>query len=214
MEELGLWASFIAKIQTNPVLYAIIAGGILLFIIILIIIIVVVHKRRKMRREIEALLNSEAELNEEMLRLSGGIGATMYQSYGYLPPASHATHDPGLMLNSSAANPTPNNLQLGVGTGQTAGVQPTPTTPPPATGYPQTNPRYQNIPTDSVPGANPFSQPNPQANPNPNPNPNYGNAQQGANGMNPQNGAAQGGNGFNGFGGNTPNNDGFDPDSF
>ncbi len=202
MEELGWWAAFMAKIQTNPLLYGIIAGGILLLIIAIIIIAVIVHKRRKMRREIEALLNSEAELNEEMLRLSGGIGATMYQSYGYLPPASQAMNDPGLMLGSSANNPTPNNLQLGVGTGQTAGVQQTTD----ITGYPQTNPRTQNIPTDSMPGSNPqFGQGNPQ----------FGNAarpqQPGANGM--SQGAGQGGMQNNNFG-NLPNDDGFDPDSF
>ena len=60
--ELNAWNSIVAKIQSNPLMWAIIAGGILLLIILLIIIIVVVRKKRRIRLEIEALLASEAEL--------------------------------------------------------------------------------------------------------------------------------------------------------
>ena len=72
--------------------------------------------------EIEALLASEAELEEDMLRLSGG--AVPYRSYGYLPPTTQTMNDPNLMLGTQAA-PPPNSLQLNAGVGQPAqGAQP------------------------------------------------------------------------------------------
>ena len=120
--ELNAWNSIVAKIQSNPLMWAIIAGGILLLIILLIIIIVVVRKKRRIRLEIEALLASEAELEEDMLRLSGG--AVPYRSYGYLPPTTQTMNDPNLMLGTQAA-PPPNSLQLNAGVGQPAqGAQP------------------------------------------------------------------------------------------
>ncbi|MDE7464768.1 MAG: hypothetical protein K2M48_07035, partial [Clostridiales bacterium] len=147
MPEPGWFTTFVNDIELHPIRWGLIFGGILLFIILLIILIVVICRRRRMRREIEMLLNSEAELNEEMMRLNSGAGATMYQSYGYLPPTTQTFNDPGLMLGSSANNPTPNSLQLGMGTGQSMGVQQN------SQGvYPQTGPRYNNIPTDSMPG--------------------------------------------------------------
>lgn len=122
MEELSFFGKALAMVQENPLLYGLIAGGVLLLIIVLIIIIVVVHKKRKMRAEIEALLNSETELEEEMMRLSGGV--MQYQSYGYLPPTAQTMNDPGLMLGSAANNPPPNNLQLNAGMGQQPQQQP------------------------------------------------------------------------------------------
>lgn len=145
MEELSFFNRVVATVQENPVLYGIIAGGLLLLIIILIIIIVVVRKKKKMRDEIEALLNSEAEFEEEMMRLSQG-GTAGYQSFGYLPPTSYAANDPNLMLNGSPKNPTPNNLQLGAGTGQQPPMQP-PTDAAP--NMQQGAPKVNNIPTDS-----------------------------------------------------------------
>jgi len=147
MEELNWWHTVIASIQTRPLLYGIIFGIILLLIILLIIILVIVHKKRKMRREIEALINSETELEEEMMRLNSGFGATRYQSYGYLPPTTQVMNDPGLMLGSAADNPTPNNLQLGMGTGDTLGAQD-------AAKYPQTNPKPDSSSSASTPGGN------------------------------------------------------------
>jgi len=143
MDELSFFNRIVATVQENPIMYGIIAGGVLLLIIILIIIIVVVRKKKKMRDEIEALLNSEAEFEEEMMRLSQGASAG-YQSFGYLPPTSYAANDPNLMLNGSPKNPTPNNLQLGAGTGQ----QP-PTDGSAAPNMQQGAPRVSNIPTDN-----------------------------------------------------------------
>ena len=135
MEEPSLWMNFMASVQSNPIMWGIIAGAILLIIIAIIIIVAVVRKRRRLRLEIEALLNSELELEQEMMRLSGG-GMAGYQSYGYLPPTMQSAQDPGLMLGGGQSAPQPNSLQLGAGTGDTFGTQapggPGPQTPPTA----------------------------------------------------------------------------------
>ncbi|MCH5161299.1 MAG: hypothetical protein J1G04_04630 [Clostridiales bacterium] len=116
MAELSWFNSFIARVQTSPLMWGLIFGGILLLIIILIIILIVVHKKRKVRAEIEALLNSEAELEEELLRLSGG-GMNPYQSFGYLPPTQQTMNNPNLMIGSNAQAPQDSSLQLNAGTG-------------------------------------------------------------------------------------------------
>ena len=113
--ELSWWEDVVSLIESNWMWFWIIVGGVLLLIILLIVILVVVHKKRKIRREIEALLNSETELEEEMMRLSAG-GGMPYQSFGYLPP-TQTVGNPGLMIDSSANNPTPNSLQLNAGAG-------------------------------------------------------------------------------------------------
>ena len=126
--ELSWWENIVSLIEANWMWFWIIVGCSLLFIILLIIIIVVVHKKRKMRREIEALLNAETELEEEMMRLGAG-GSTPYQSFGYLPPTQTTVGDPGLMLGGSANNPAPNSLQLNAGTGAPNGQPPQNSTP-------------------------------------------------------------------------------------
>ncbi len=113
--ELSWWENIVSLIESNWMWFWIIVGASLLFIILLIIIIVVVHKKRKMRREIEALLNAETELEEEMMRLSAS--SAPYQSFGFLPPTNPAVNDPGLMIGGSPTNPAPNSLQLNAGTG-------------------------------------------------------------------------------------------------
>ena len=119
MPELKGWNAIVANIQSKPILYGSIFGGVLLLIILIIIIAVVVHKKKKMRREIEALLASENELNEEMMRLSAA-NSVGYQPFAYL--GQQQVRDPGLMLGGGATAPTTNNLQLGSGTGQNIGT--------------------------------------------------------------------------------------------
>ncbi|MDE6293683.1 MAG: hypothetical protein K2L88_03575 [Clostridiales bacterium] len=121
--ELSWWEDFVSLIEANWMWFWIIVGAALLLIILLIVIIVVVCKKRKMRREIEALLESEVELEQEMMRLSSGAAA--YQSFGYLPPTPQNTMDPGMMLGGGAGAPQPNNLQLNAGAGMTPPQNPT-----------------------------------------------------------------------------------------
>ena len=134
MAKLNAWQSFVAQIQSNPMLYGIIFGAIFLFILLLIIILIVIHKKRKMRAEIEALLTSETELQEDLFRLS--MGGAQYQSFGYLPPAQ-TINNPSLMLGNP--NVAQNNaaLQLGAGQGNSPNVQ----NPDDIVKYPQTGPR-------------------------------------------------------------------------
>ncbi len=132
--KLGVWASFIAQIQSNPLLYGIIFGAIFLFILLLIIILIVVHKKRKMRAEIEALLTSESELQEDLFRLS--MGGAQYQSFGYLPPAQ-TINNPSLMLGNPNVAQNNTALQLGAGQGNSPNVQ----NPDDIVKYPQTGPR-------------------------------------------------------------------------
>ena len=110
----------IANIQRRPLIYGIVFGAVLLLILLIIIISVVVSKKRKMRREIEALLASENELNEEMMRLSASTSMSA-QPFAYLAPTPAAVNDPGLMIGSSQP-PVTNSLQLGAGTGQNIGT--------------------------------------------------------------------------------------------
>ncbi|MDE6201538.1 MAG: hypothetical protein K2M47_06665 [Clostridiales bacterium] len=137
--ELSWWEDTMSLIEANWMWFWIIVGGALLFIILLIVIIVVVHKKRKMRREIEALLESETELEQEMMRLSSGV---QYQSFGYLPPTQQGMVNPGMMLGGGSTAPQPNSLQLNAGTG----------TPPPQ------QPTINNIP-GSAPNARPQTPP-------------------------------------------------------
>ncbi|MDE7107303.1 MAG: hypothetical protein K2O39_03185, partial [Clostridiales bacterium] len=129
----------VSWIEANWLWFWVIVGGAALFIILLIVIIVVVHKKRKMRREIEALLESETELEQEMMRLSSGVA---YQSFGYLPPTQQGMVNPGMMLGGGATAPQQNSLQLNAGMG----------TPPPQ------QPTVNNIP-GSAPNARPQTPP-------------------------------------------------------
>ncbi|MCH5161495.1 MAG: hypothetical protein J1G04_05635 [Clostridiales bacterium] len=152
--ELSWFNSIVARIQSNPILFWIILGISLFLIILLIIILVVVHKKRKMRAEIEALLNSEAELEEEMLRLSGGGMVGGMNAFGLLGGgAQQPMNNPSLMIGSAATNPTPNTLQLGAGSGQTTGVSSTDAAQP-QQGQP--NPQTQQVPPQQPQPGQPY----------------------------------------------------------
>lgn len=146
MAELNGWNAMVANIQRRPLLYGIILGAILLLILLIIIIAVVVTKKKKMRREIEALLASENELNEEMMRLSASTSMSA-QPFAYLAPTPSAVNDPGLMIGSSQP-PVTNSLQLGAGTGQNIGttMQALPSGQSAQTASPQQPPRSNGQP--------------------------------------------------------------------
>ncbi|MDE7464099.1 MAG: hypothetical protein K2M48_03625, partial [Clostridiales bacterium] len=112
LPEPDLWTRFLASLEANKVMWAIIFAAILLAIIILIIIIAVVKKRKREREELEALLVSEMEIEEQMLRLAGGPAPTGYQSYGYLQAPGQPSVDPGLMLGAGMNTPNTQQLEL------------------------------------------------------------------------------------------------------
>lgn len=127
-EELGFFANIAVLVNTHKWLVLVIALALLLLLIILIIIIVAVRKKRKMRKEIEALLISEMELEEQMLKLSAGTNPTYYQSFGFLPPTQPTqTQNAGFMLGSGQETPPPASGAIGLN----PGASPNNSTPPP-----------------------------------------------------------------------------------
>ncbi|MCH5160965.1 MAG: hypothetical protein J1G04_02940 [Clostridiales bacterium] len=123
----SLWMRITSSFESNKVMWAVIIGAVLLLIIILIIIIAVNRKKKHEREELEALLVSEMEIEEQMYRLAGGPSPTGFESFGYLPPTPGQAPDPGMMLGAGSEQPAPNpGLALGAGQGDGAqqGVAP------------------------------------------------------------------------------------------
>ena len=78
---------------------------------------------KREREELEALLVSELEIEEQMNKLAGGPSPTDYQSYGYLPPTQSGMGavDPSMMLGSTDI-PVTQNLALPEGDGSSADI--------------------------------------------------------------------------------------------
>ncbi len=113
LPEPSLWMRITSSFESNKVLWAVIIGCIVLLIIILIIILAVHRKKKREREELEALLVSEMEIEEQMYRLAGGPSPTGYQSFGYLQSAPGQTADPSMMLGmGGGAQVTPPELAL------------------------------------------------------------------------------------------------------
>ncbi|WP_251545513.1 glycine-rich protein [Pumilibacter intestinalis] len=129
----NFFIGIVARIQENPLIFIIIAAAVLLLLFILILIIAAVRKKKKMRAEIEALLVSEMELEEQMLKLAAGPSPTSYQAYGYLPPTPNVQQQPGLMLGSGQGGPDP-NAAIGLNPGMQNSAQPGAGQTPPADG--------------------------------------------------------------------------------
>ncbi len=81
----------------------------LVLILFIILLIILLKRRKRKREELEAILVSEMELEEQMMRLAGGPAAAPYQSYGYLPPTMPVQNDPNLMLGAGGVTPPQNN---------------------------------------------------------------------------------------------------------
>ncbi len=113
----NFFIGIISRMQENPLIFIIIGAGILLFLLILILIIAAVRKKKKMRAEIEALLVSEMELEEQMLKLAAGSTSYMNNAYGYLPPTPGAAAQPGLMLGSGTGAPATGTGAIGLNPG-------------------------------------------------------------------------------------------------
>lgn len=102
----SFWMSIVSNFEANKVIWAIVLGCVLLLVVILIIVIAVVKKRKHAREELEALLVSEMEIEEQMLKLAGGPSPTGYQSYGYLQSAPGQPVDPNLLLGTGTSTPS------------------------------------------------------------------------------------------------------------
>ncbi len=112
LPEPSLWIRIVASFESNTVVWVIILCVVALLIFILIIVIAVVRKKKREREELEALLVSEMEIEEQMLKLSGGPSPTGYQSFGYLQSAPGNTVDPSMLLGAGSAAPNPTELAL------------------------------------------------------------------------------------------------------
>lgn len=111
LAEPSVWMRFMASFESNKVVWAVIIGSVALLLFILVIIIAVVKKRKRAREELEALLVSEMEIEEQMFRLAGGPSPTDCSNYGYLPPtqSSGVVIDPNAMLGAGGETPTPDH---------------------------------------------------------------------------------------------------------
>lgn len=106
------------SVESHLFIWIGVAAGILLLIFLLILIILLVKRRKRKREELEAILISEMELEEQMLRIANTSNAA-YQSFGYLPPTMPTQVDPGMMLGSGGSAPMQNDA-IGLNPGQTA----------------------------------------------------------------------------------------------
>ncbi|MCX4313618.1 MAG: glycine-rich protein [Clostridia bacterium] len=123
LPEGSLWLRITSQFESNTLMWSLILAGILILIIVLIVIIATVRRKKREREELEALLVSEMEIEEQMLKLAGGAPSKGYESFGYLPPTPPPTVDPGMMLGAGTENPTPSDVPE---------LAPPPTDEPPA----------------------------------------------------------------------------------
>ena len=110
--EAAFFDSIKISYEKYPFIWLGVGIGVLALIVFIILLIILLKRRKRKREEIEAILLSEMELEEQMLRLSGGVGGAPYQSFGYLPPTMNVQSDAGLMLGSGGNAPAPDAVGL------------------------------------------------------------------------------------------------------
>jgi type II secretory pathway pseudopilin PulG len=121
LPQLNIFLRLWGAIQTNMLVFWIVLAIIILLIIILIIVIATVRKKKRIRAEIEALLVSEMELEEQMLRLAASPAPTYYQSYGYLSPTQNIQQNPQFMLGGGGTQQPPVGGGMMLNAGQGSG---------------------------------------------------------------------------------------------
>ncbi|MCM1368629.1 MAG: glycine rich domain-containing protein [Roseburia sp.] len=102
----SFWMSVMSSFESHKIVWAVVLGCVLLLLVILIIVIAVVKKRKRAREELEAILVSEMEIEEQMLKLAGGPSPTGYQSYGYLQSTPGQPVDPNMLLGTGSSAPS------------------------------------------------------------------------------------------------------------
>lgn len=138
LPEPNFFIGMISKVQENPVLYIVLLCLILIILIVLCIVFGVLNKRRTLREEVEAMLVSEIELEDTMVRLASSASENYRKNYGYLPPTPQVQQQQlppmqqmppqmpppaGFIPDASQSNPTANDA-IGLNPGQDG-------TPPP-----------------------------------------------------------------------------------
>ncbi|MCH5351669.1 MAG: hypothetical protein J1F39_06860, partial [Clostridiales bacterium] len=123
LEEPNLWATIMISFESNQMIWIIALGAVGLLIIILIIVLIAVKRRKRKMEEMEAILMSELELEEQMMRLQAGSMGMMGDAYGYLPPTmGGGPVDPGLMLGSGGTQQVNPQGTLNLNPGQQPGA--------------------------------------------------------------------------------------------
>ncbi|MCH5166114.1 MAG: hypothetical protein J1G01_06905 [Clostridiales bacterium] len=111
LPEGSLWLRIRASFEANKLVWVIMICVAILLIIVLIVILTIIFKRKHEREELEALLVSEMEIEEQMLKLAGGPSPTDYQSYGFLPTGAEGEMPPpDMMIGAGMNDPNINNV--------------------------------------------------------------------------------------------------------
>ncbi len=117
-DEPSFWNKIVISYELYPIIWWCVIIGLIVLILLIILLIILLKRRKRKREELEAILISEMELEEQMMRLSASqTGATApYQSFGFLPPTMPVQNDPNLMLGSGGTQtPTPGAIGLNPG---------------------------------------------------------------------------------------------------
>lgn len=109
MPEPSFWQLIMISFETKPILWIAVVGALILLLLIIMLIVFIVRRRKRKREELEAMLISEMELEEQMMRLNAGA-----QSFGMIPPTptmpTMPTMSTGLMLGSGAPQQQQSNV--------------------------------------------------------------------------------------------------------
>ena len=109
MPEPSFWQLIMISFETKPILWIAVVGALILLLLIIMLIVFIVRRRKRKREELEAMLISEMELEEQMMRLNAGA-----QSFGMIPPTptmpTMPTMSTGLMLGSGAPQQQQGNV--------------------------------------------------------------------------------------------------------
>ena len=114
MPEPSFWQRIMISFETKPILWIAVVGVLVALLLIILLIVFIVRRRKRKREELEAMLISEMELEEQMMRLNAGA-----QSYGMIPPTpSMPIMSSGLMLGSGAPQQQQQSNVLNLNPGQ------------------------------------------------------------------------------------------------
>ncbi len=109
MPEPSFWQLIMISFETKPILWIAVVGALILLLLIIMLIVFIARRRKRKREELEAMLISEMELEEQMMRLNAGA-----QSFGMIPPTptmpTMPTMSTGLMLGSGAPQQQQSNV--------------------------------------------------------------------------------------------------------
>ena len=87
LPEANFFIGMVSRVQERPALYIVLFILALIILLVLCIVAGVLNKRRTLREEVEAMLVSEMELEDTMVKLASSASENYRKNYGYLPPS-------------------------------------------------------------------------------------------------------------------------------